>query len=124
MESDLCYMCFSTGTLEHMMIKCCYFTQYLSILKQVFSALGYGNLVFNLKTLVCGYKISFKEYTEVNLLLCLIFFVIYKCWLIIYTERKYLNPIQLLVSEIEIRKKLETNNFRLFEMFFDMLKIY
>ena len=71
--SDLCYMCFSKGNMEHMMISCPYFCTFYNVLGDIFTVLGYKNLVFNFKTLICGYKCQFDENTDVNILLCVIF---------------------------------------------------
>ena len=124
-ENYICYMCFSSGTLEHMMLKCSYFEEYYKTVLYIFESHGYGNVQNNLYTLVCGYKPATQVYHGVNMLLNVIFFTVYKCWLKIKFERKYINPLVMLRDELSLRCSSDIyNSIHLFKQFTNTLKMH
>jgi len=123
-ENDTCNMCFSVGNLEHVMLNCSYFSRYYSVVLEIFSQLGYANMKNNLYTLVCGYKPGVSAYRNINLLLNIIFFVVYKCWVQLNVTRVYVNPLLMLSNELKIRCSTHTYNNSLFLRYTEMLEAY
>ena len=114
-ENEICHLCFSTGDLDHMMLKCSYFKDYYVTVLRVFKLLGYANIKNDLYTLVCGYKAGTDVYKPVNLILHVIFFSVYKCWVKVKINRRYENPLKILHNELKIR--CATNIYDKFAMF-------
>jgi len=123
-RNEICHLCFSEGTLEHMMINCCYFEDYYKCLKNIFESIGYGNIKMNLYTLVCGYKPNIAEYRIVNILLNLIFFNVYKCWIRMRLEKCRINPIYALCNELKIRCKTTIYSDIMFSQIKDKIQMY
>ena len=103
-DTNICHLCFSEGNLEHMMIKCPYFSEYYEYVKSVLKRLGYENVKLDMYSLVCGHKPNVTEYKLLNLILNIVFFNVYKCWVKIKINRVYLNPIEMLKKECRLRK--------------------
>ena len=80
-DNDFCHLCFSQGTLDHMMLKCCYFDRYYKCISNILKDNGYSNETINMYSLVCGYKPNTDVYRGLNLLLNIIYFTVYKCWI-------------------------------------------
>jgi len=124
-DSDVCHLCFSTGSLEHMMLKCPYFEEYYKTVLHIFDLLGYGNVNNDLYTLVCGYKPATHIYHAVNMLLNIIFFTVYKCWVRIKIDRKYVDSLVILYYDLSLRCNSEMyDNCQLFKEFTETLKIF
>lgn len=122
LKSDVCHMCFSQGNLEHMMIKCSYFTDYYLKVKAILRQLRFHNVNLNLHTLVCGYKPNIQQYHNLNRLLEIIFFTVYKCWTILLNKRCPQNPLYILFYELKVRCESNLYNDRLYELFYTLLK--
>ena len=123
-DNNFCHMCFSVGNLEHIMLNCSYFNVYYSVVMEIFSLLGYANLKINLYTLICGYKPGLIGYKNINLLLNIIYFTVYKCWVQLNINRVYVNPLVMHIHIMNIRCKTCTYNNSLFAKYTDMLKVY
>jgi len=124
-ESSLCHLCFSEGTTEHMMLECAYFVKYYKCMSMLLAKMGFHNVCFNMYTLVCGHKANVVEYRTLNLILNIIFFNVYKCWVKVKINRKYVDPIETLVNECKIRCLTDTyGKEHYFVMFTSMLKDY
>ncbi len=107
-DNSLCHLCFSEGTLEHMMLRCCYFDMYYEKVKYVLKQLGYANTSVNMYTLICGHKPNVKEYKNLNLILNIIFYNVYKCWVKINIDRNYIDPLRSLCYELNVRCNTKT----------------
>jgi hypothetical protein len=121
-DSSVCYLCFSTGNLEHMMLRCPYFEDYYTTVLYVLDQQGYKNVKTDLYTLLCGHKPGTAVYKPINLLLNIIFFSVYKCWVQININRMYKNPVKVLFNEMNIRCKTNTYNNFLFLQYTEKLK--
>ena len=121
-DSSVCYLCFSTGNLEHMMLRCPYFDNYYATVLNIFDQLGYKNVKNDLYTLVCGHKPGIAVYKPLNLLLNIIFFSVYKCWVRINISRTYTNPIKVLFNELSIRCNTNMYNNFLFLQYTELLQ--
>ena len=114
-------MCFKKGTLEHIMIECCYFEHFYNKVSIIFNELGFANLNFNLVTLICGYKAGYEGYNDINIILSIIYFTVYKTWVIVNAERKYNNPLRQLLWEMRSRKDTKTYDFILWKKIINLL---
>lgn len=114
---DTCHLCFSIGSLEHMMLECAYFQPYYKTILNIFAMLGYRNIKFDLYNLVCGYKAGIDVYKPINLILNIIYFTVYKCWVRIKINRVYENPLHVLRSELMLRCQTDIYNYNLFLKF-------
>ena len=112
-QTDLCHLCFLKGDLKHMMLDCCYFSTFYDYVTKIFGEVGLQNMHIDLYSLVCGYKSHCIEYSSVNLVLNVMFFCVYKCWTIALYEGKHIDPLYLLLKELNIRMKtaLYDNSF-------------
>ena len=120
-ESNVCHLCISYGNLEHMMIDCSYFENYYKNVHHVFCTMGLENLQLDLFTLVCGYKSEQHEYKNINKLVSLIFFVVYKCWMYLIHNGKHINPLTMLLQELNIRINTVTYCDTFFKRFFHVI---
>ena len=69
-----------------------------------------GDHVFNLETLVFGYKIYDQAYFDLNLLITLIFFSIYKAYYISNQKQKQVDIFKIVKDEVN--NVFDTNIFR------------
>jgi hypothetical protein len=107
-DTNICHLCFNEGTLEHMMIKCCYFDEYYVQVKHALKQIGFENVNIDMYTLICGHKPNISAYNTLNLILNIVFFNVYKCWVKIKIDREYINPLQALSHELTIRCHTKT----------------
>ncbi|XP_033763758.1 uncharacterized protein LOC117344963 [Pecten maximus] len=81
-KSPNCNYCKVKEDYEHYFIKCEYLQVLSNRLKQIFETLGYKKDMLTLKNLVIGYKIEYPKYNEINHLLTVIGYSIYKSYYI------------------------------------------
>jgi len=122
-ESNTCHLCFNEGTLEHMMLKCPYFCKYYEHVKLAFNEIGYENVNIDMYTLICGYKPDIVEYNTINLILNIVFFNVYKCWIKVKIDRQYTDPIQNLYYELNNRCQTKAYCNDLFHQFTNIIKM-
>ena len=78
----------------------------------------------SLENIVLGYKVEIEEHKEVNLLLSLIGYVIYKHYHKTERRRNYRNIFLILKTELKIRSKLiKYKEFKIFEQFAEYLDL-
>ena len=71
-----------------------------------------GDHVFNLETLVFSYKIYDQAYFDLNLLITLIFFSIYKAYYISNQKQKKVDIFNFFKDEVNnIFRQIKTGNF-------------
>ena len=72
-----CLVCKEKENYKHLYLDCKYNKKYWQEVKTMTTNLYIGDHVFNLESLVFGYKIYDQAYFDLNLLITLIFFSIY-----------------------------------------------
>ena len=72
------------------------------MIKVNLNSLGIQNNVRNLRYIFLGYKISDKNYREINILLNIIGFVIYKTYHISEQKRKSVNVMYIFKKELHL----------------------
>lgn len=107
--NNYCHLCFAKGDTVHMILNCPFFENYYDYVKMLCTQLGLKNVKFDTKTLICGYKSFDSHYENVNNLLNIIFFVVYKTYIITRERRKGVSPISVLKHELYLR--LSTDNY-------------
>ena len=70
-----------------------------------------GDHVFNLESLVFGYKIYDQAYFDLNLLITLIFFSIYKAYYISNQKQKKVDIFKIFKYEVNNFRQVKTRNF-------------
>jgi hypothetical protein len=83
-----CLVCKEKENYKHFYFDCKYNKKYWQEVKQMTTNLYIEDHVFNLESLVCGYKIYDQAYFDLNLLITLIFFSIYKAYYISNQKQK------------------------------------
>ena len=78
--------------------------------KKITTNLYIGDHVFNLESLVFGYKIYDQAYFDLNLLITLIFFSIYKAYYISNQKQKKVDIFKIFKDEVN--NVFDTNIFR------------
>ena len=82
----------------------------LKKMKKMTTNLQIGDHVFNLESLVFGYKIYDQAYFDLNLLITLIFFSIYKAYYISNQKQKKVDIFKIFKDEVN--NVFDTNIFR------------
>ena len=91
--------------------------------KKMTTNLYIGNHVFNLESLVFGYKIYDQAYFDLNLLITLIFFSIYKAYYISNQKQKNVDIFKIFKDEVNnvfdtnIFRQVKTGNFKAKHMY-------
>jgi len=105
--NSYCHLCFAKGDTVHMILNCPFFENYYNNVKVICTKLGLENIKFDTKTLICGYKSFDSNYENVNYLLNIIFFVVYKTYIITRERRKDIAPLSILKQELYLRLSSE-----------------
>lgn len=79
-SNELCSFCNVTEDYEHFFFKCHHVTDFINEMYKLLSFIGYGKHLLNVKCLVLGYKIDDNAYYDINELLTIVYFSIYKSY--------------------------------------------
>ena len=77
-SDDKCSLCHKVEDYEHYFLKCSYLNEFWNKIKILFTKLQLGTNLITMKSLVIGYKIYDKAYFEINLLITIISYAIFK----------------------------------------------
>lgn len=105
-----CQVCKENENYKHFYFNCKYNKTYWQEVKKMTKKLYIGDHVFNLETLVFGYKIYDQAYFDLNLLITLIFFSIYKAYYISNQKQKIVDIFKIFKDEVN--NVFDTNTFR------------
>ena len=94
-----CLVCKEKENYKHLYLDCKYKKIYWQEVKKMTTNLKIGDHVFNLETLVFGYKID-QAYFDLNLLITLIFFSISKAYYISNQKQKKVNIFKFFKDEV------------------------
>ena len=103
-DDDKCYICKKLDTYEHYFLDCTALEYFWNRITNTLTILGYSKPLNKLKYVVLGYKSCIKEYNDINILLSLIGFTIYKWFHVSNQRRGSINIFALFRNEID--KKL------------------
>jgi hypothetical protein len=98
-----CLVCKEKENYKHLYLDCKYKKKYWQEVKKMTTNLYIGDHVFNLESLVFGYKIYDQEYFDLNLLITLnglIFFSIYKAYYISNQKQKKVDIFKIFKDEV------------------------
>ena len=70
-------------------------------MKQMLSFFHIGKHVISIKTAVLGYKVSYDEYSDINLLLSYMFYSIYKATYLTNMKENKIDVVRIFQEEIE-----------------------
>ena len=77
-----CKICKQPEDYKHLFIECKFNEEFLNYVTDLLKQIGINNNIWTLKNIVFGYKISEKSYYELNLIITIIAFSIYKFYYI------------------------------------------
>ena len=93
---------------EHFYFSCSYNSNFLSKISNLLKFIGFNESILNIENLVVGYKINDEAYYEINFLLTVIFFSIYKSYYISDSRRTKVDIFK--IFKAEIKSIVEINN--------------
>ena len=105
-----CLVCKEKENYKHLYLACKYNKKYWQEVKKMTTNLYIGDHVFNLESLVFGNKIYDQAYFDLNLLITLIFFSIYKAYYISNQKQKKVDIFKIV--KYEVNNVFDTNIFR------------
>jgi hypothetical protein len=105
-----CLVCKEKENYKYFYFDCKYNKKYWQEVKKRTTNLYIGDHVFNLESLVFGYKIYDQAYFDLNLLITLIFFSIYKAYYISNQKQKKVDIFKIVKDEVN--NVFDTNIFR------------
>ena len=89
--NPFCYFCGQEDNYEHFFLKCSFNKKFLNEIKSLMKKLGYNKDMLSMKNIAIGYKISDKEYYDINTLLTLISYTIYKGYYVSEQRKNIIN---------------------------------
>jgi hypothetical protein len=105
-----CLVCKEKENYKHLYLYCKYNKKYWQEVKTMTTNLYIGDHVFNLESLVFGYTIYDQAYFDLNLLITLIFFSLYKAYYISNQKQKKVDIFKIFKDEVN--NVFDTNIFR------------
>jgi hypothetical protein len=112
-----CLVCKEKENYKHLYLDSKYNKKYWQEVKKMTTNLYIGDHVFNLESLVFGYKIYDQAYFDLYLLITLIFFSIYKAYYISNQKQKKVDIFKIFKDEVNnvfdtnIFSQVKTGNF-------------
>jgi exonuclease III len=79
-NNPYCNVCQEIENYEHFFLKCKSIEPFLTKISNVFMQCGFNETIISIKSFVIGYKISHRSYRDVNIILNIIGFSIYKSY--------------------------------------------
>ena len=99
-SSSECNICQVEETYDHYFLTCRYFQSFWNQIHNLFIRMKLGRHILTLKNLVLGYKIKEKEYYDINYLLTIIMFTIYKCYCVSDHKNKNVDVYSIFRKEL------------------------
>ena len=122
-DNPLCEICKEIENYEHLFIDCPAVDELWQILNQIFKKCKFSNSMKQLQYLVLGYKPNQVKYVDLNFILSLIGYGIFKYYCLSGNRRKYLDPVYVVKYEFicasQICKLLNICRSKLFQDFTD-----
>ena len=107
--SLLCKICKQTDNYNHFFIDCNFVSNFCKQMNQILHSLGFKERMITLENITLGYKIYDPKFHEINTLLTLISFSVYKGY---YASELKENPIEVMAifrSELQMYIQLMTH---------------
>ena len=99
--NNLCSNCGIKEDYEHQFFKCSLIQKFINTIQHLLKYLGYGNHIMNLENMVTGYKINEIGYYNINHLMTIIYFCIYKSYFVSEKRSKSVDILKIFKREIE-----------------------
>lgn len=117
-DSTLCEVCKVAEDYEHLFIQCPVVVQLWEKVDSAFKKCNFDYTMKKLQYLIVGYKAGQRQYTELNHILTIIGYTIFKGYCLSENRTKYLDLLYLAKSEIlktmEISEALKIKQNQLF----------
>ena len=119
---DLCEVCKVTENYDHLFIECPILNGLWARVNEAFTKCQINRPMNKLQYIVIGYKPGSNKYMEINLVLSLIGYAIFKAYCISDNRRKYIDVLFYVKLEFkkvikEYRYKKEENNFLILKFY-------
>lgn len=98
-DSPLCKHCNEFETNDHFFIECSYIRNFWITIHNIFKKCGISR-TFGMYEIVIGYKIMYKFYQEINILLSHVTFAIYKSYMMSERRTKPVNMLLTLYDDL------------------------
>lgn len=98
-QNNLCNICNTCENIEHFFITCAAVVPFLELIQDTFAKCGFRRSIICLKSLVVGYKIGYAAYADINTILNLVGFCIYKCYYISEKRSTHVNILPIFIYE-------------------------
>jgi hypothetical protein len=109
-DNPHCNFCGAIENYEHFFITCrCLKTFWLKV-DHILKQLGYSANISTLKTIVLGYRVQHNAYDDINYVLNIIGFAIYKAYYISECRKNHLDIYSILKREFRCR--MEVSRYR------------
>ena len=120
-DSTLCEVCDVTEDYEHMFINCRAVQQLWTKLEITFRHCHFSYSMKNLEYLIIGYKPGQEQYIELNNILTMIGYAVFKGYCLSENRKKYLDLVYLVKAEflkyLEVAESLKLNRNRFVKRF-------
>ena len=101
-NDPLCNNCKELETYEHYFITCTHVSLFWQKINNIFIELGISCNMATLKHVILGYKINQKDYFQINEIISLIGFAIYKSYYVSENRVKRVNIMTIFKNEFKI----------------------
>jgi len=101
-SSPLCKKCHLTENNEHFFVSCECIQDFSKVINHAFTLCGYATNFQVLKRLLFGYKIYQKQYIDINIILNIISFSIYKSYMASERRLKPYNILKRCIEELSL----------------------
>ncbi|MCU7801486.1 MAG: zinc-binding domain-containing protein, partial [gamma proteobacterium symbiont of Lucinoma myriamae] len=122
-DEPLCEVCKIQENYEHMFITCPVVAELWQQLNNSFKKCNFTQPMNELQHLILGYKPDQQKYKEMNYILSLISYSIFKAYCVSENRKKYIDTVFLVKNEftksLEIWKTLKLDQTTLFKTFVD-----
>lgn len=105
-----CHYCNTTEDYDHMFLKSHFLDNFWSKVKKLLEKLNINNHILTLKNLVWGYKINDEQYYEINYLITIIMFCIYKANYMSEQKTKSLDVYSVFKAEFVYSYKMQATS--------------
>lgn len=115
-SNDCCCVCQVKEDLEHFFLNCVTVQPFWDKIIQIFEKCGISSNIKSMKVIVTGYKFTYERYNDVNVVLNLLGFCIYKAYYASEKRAKFYDLTKLFIEEFKflyeyLKSKNRTSHF-------------
>ena len=126
-QTPMCFRCDQVDSYQHFFIDCKVLSQFWHSVYEILGKIGI-TIKFKLRHIVIGYKINDMEYDNLNLILTVLGFSIYKAFYMSEERKKYVDTLKIFKTEFnayfEYVIKVKANKSNMIWKFYKILDDY